>query len=524
MTTPAEPGSATSPARTNQAAPASPPPAGGGHRPTAGSPPPTGGGHTSIDGPDIFGLVAQAAALAAGQVSSAELVAEALRRAEAVQDALNPFKLLRPAEARAEAAAADERLRRGQRAPLLGVPVVVKDDTDLAGTPTAFGCPGTFPAASHDAEIVRRLRQAGAVIIAKTNTPELGQWPFTEGAAFGATRNPWDPARSPGGSSGGTAAAVAAGVVAAGTGSDGAGSIRIPAAWCHLVGIKPPRGRVATFPDEEAFLGLTTHGTLARTVADAASLLDAVAGAHASDRHRLPEPAEPFAAAARRDPGRLRIGLALDPPFTLLPARLHTEVGDAVQRLAGILEGLGHVVEPVAPPYGLMGLSFLPRSMRGLADWERRLPDPTLLDPRTRDNCRTGRRVPDVVVHAAVRAEAHFARRMGRLFRDVDVLLTPTTATGPLAVGATDGCSTVETDRRIVGACPYTWPWNVLGWPGINVPAGFTAEGLPVGAQLLGPVPTEATLVSLAAQLEAVEHWERRFPPPLSAGPSPTGP
>lgn len=462
------------------------------------------------------GLVAQAAALAAGEVSSAELVTTALARAEAAQRALNPFRLLRPDEAVAEAKAADDRLAAGERAPLLGVPLVVKDDTDLEGVPTAFGCAGDFDPADRDAEIVRRLRLAGAVIIGKTNTPELGQWPFTEGTAFGATRNPWGPAASPGGSSGGTAAAVAAGVVAAGTGSDGAGSVRIPAAWCHLVGIKPPRGRVATFPDEEAFYGLTTHGTLARTVADAATLLDVVAGAHPGDRHQLPPLVEPLADAARRPPGRLRIGLSLQAPFSLVPSRLAPDVRAAVERLAAVLADLGHTVEPVEPPYGLMGLSFLPRSMRGLADWERRLPDPALLDPRTRANCRTGRRVPAPVLRAALAAERHFARRMGAVFDRIDVLLAPTTATAPLAVGATDGASGWQTDRAIVGACPYTWPWNVLGWPGVNVPAGLTAEGLPIGAQLLGPVPAEARLVALAAQLEQAERWDRRRPP---AGP-----
>lgn len=462
--------------------------------------------------PDFATLTDQAALLASGAVSSAELVGAALARAEALQATCNPFRLLRDEHALAEAAAADERRRAGETGMLLGVPVVIKDDTDLAGTPTAFGCRGDFPVAEQDAEIVRRLRHAGAIPIGKTNTPELGQWPFTEGDAFGATRNPWDLSRSPGGSSGGTAAAVAAGAVAAGIGSDGAGSVRIPAAWCNLVGIKPPRGRVSTSPDDEAFLGLTTHGTLARTVADAAMLLDAVAGSSPGDRHSLAPLAEPLLDAARRDPGCLRIGLSFRAPFSLFPSPLDGDVRSAVEHLAGVLSDLGHQLVPVEPAYGLIGLSFLPRSMRGLAEWERRLPEPELLDARTRDNCRNGRLLPDVVVGAARRAEGRFARQVGAVFSDVDVVVTPTTATGPLRIGATDGCSSWQTDRQIIAACPYAWPWNVLGWPAINIPAGFTADGLPVGAQLLGPVSAETTLVSLAAQVEAVERWDRLHP------------
>jgi len=471
---------------------------------------------------DGAGLRAQAALLASGALSSVELVSSALARADVVQGSLNPFRVLLADQALEAAAEADRRRRQGASAPLLGVPVVVKDDTDVAGTPTAFGCGGTFPPAATDAELVRRLRRAGAIVIAKTNTPELGQWPFTEGSAFGATRNPWDPSRTPGGSSGGTAAAVASGVVAAGTGSDGAGSIRIPAAWCHLVGIKPPRGRVSTWPDVEAFEGLTTHGTLARTVEDAAYLLDVVTGTVAGERHRLPPPAEPFHQAALRPPGRLRIGLCLRPPFTLLPSALDRDVRSAVERLAGVLSGLGHRVQPVAVPWGLIGLSFLPRSLHALAEWERRVPDPGLLDPRTRANCRTGRRIPAAVVRMARRVEPHWARRIGAVFSTVDLLLVPTTATGPLPIGATDDLSGWQTDRVIIGACPYAWPWNVLGWPGVNVPAGFDGDGLPLGAQLLGPPSAEGRLLSVAAQLELVEAWEQLRPPEQLLG-SPAG-
>ena len=192
-------------------------------------------------------------------------------------------------QALADAQTADRKRAAGQYLPLLGIPLAVKDDVDVAGVPTRFGTSGAVPNATADAEVVRRLRAAGAVIVGKTNTCELGQWPFTSGPAFGHTRNPWSREHTPGGSSGGSAAAVAAGLVTAAIGSDGAGSVRIPAAWTHLVGIKPQRGRISTWPLPEAFNGITVNGVLARTVADAAMVLDAASGNVDGDLHK-PEP------------------------------------------------------------------------------------------------------------------------------------------------------------------------------------------------------------------------------------------
>ncbi|HEV7753134.1 MAG TPA: amidase family protein, partial [Baekduia sp.] len=240
------------------------------------------------------GLQQQAALVATGAVSSADLVDVALARIDAAQPTLNAFRCVRADAARAEAAEADRRRAAGDTRPLLGVPVAIKDDMDLAGETTAFGCSGDFPGKEADGEVARRLRAAGAVIVGKTTSPEFGQWPITESEASGATRNPWSLDHTPGGSSGGSAAAVAAGLVPAAMGSDGAGSVRIPAAWTHLVGIKPQRGRVSTWPDAESFNGLTCCGPLARTVGDAALLLDAVAGAHPGDRHTPAVPALPF--------------------------------------------------------------------------------------------------------------------------------------------------------------------------------------------------------------------------------------
>jgi Asp-tRNA(Asn)/Glu-tRNA(Gln) amidotransferase A subunit family amidase len=233
----------------------------------------------------FVGLEGQANLLAGGHASSSALVDAALGRIAASQPRLNAFRCVREQQARDEAAAADRRLAAGERLPLLGVPVAIKDDMNLAGEITAFGCAGAFAQIRSDGEVAKRLRAAGAVIVGKTTTPEFGQWPWTEGPAFGSTRNPWSPAHTPGGSSGGSAAAVAAGLVPGAVGSDGAGSIRIPAAWCHLVGIKPQRGRVSTWPDAEPFNGLTCYGPLTRSVADAALLLDVLTGNHPEDRY-----------------------------------------------------------------------------------------------------------------------------------------------------------------------------------------------------------------------------------------------
>ena len=456
------------------------------------------------------GLAESARALAGGEVTSRGLVAEALARIEATQGSLNAFRVVRAEAALAEAKAADVALAAGVRKPLLGVPVAVEDDMDVAGEPTAFGRCGEFPPVAEDGEAVRRLRAAGAVIVGKTNTCELGQWPFTEGPAFGATRNPWQPDHTPGGSSGGSAAAVAAGLVPAALGSDGAGSVRIPASWTHLIGIKPQRGRISTWPRGESFQGITVNGTLARTVADAALLLDAAAGNHEFDPHR--PPAVNASEAVGRDPGRLRIALSLKPPFTAVPARLQPEVRARVVRLAEKLGALGHFVEAADPPYGQIGLTFVPRATAGIAEWASDAPFPALLDRRTRSSARLGRLLRGAPLRAARRAEAVLHRRVGAFYESYDVILAPTTAAPPPRVGAMLDLGGFATDRAMIAACPYAWPWNVLGWPGVNVPAGFV-DGLPVGAQLLGPANSEPLLISLAAQLEADLRWHELWPP-----------
>jgi len=467
----------------------------------------------AVDELAFAGLATQAALVAAGDVSSAELVGAALARIEASQSDLNAFRCVRADAARAEARAADARRAAGERALLLGVPVAVKDDMHVAGETTEFGCPGTFEPRAEDGEAVRRLRAAGAIIVGKTNASEVGQWPYTEGPAFGATRNPWSLGHTPGGSSGGSAVAVAAGLVAAAVGSDGAGSVRIPAAWTHLVGIKPQRGRVSTWPHVDAFNGLTCVGPLARSVEDAALLLDVLHGNHPDDRHRPPPPRESFEDASRREPPRLRIALSLRIPWSPAPTRLDPVVRARVERLAGVLAELGHEVEPADPSYGALGVSFLPRSTHGVHDWvARHVPDVARLDPRTHGTIRLGRLLaPFVGVARAI--ERPLRGRVGRIFDRFDVVMTPTTAQPPNPIGAIDGLAAWPTDKVMVAACPYTWPWNVLGWPGVNVPAGFTGDGLPLGAQLLGPADSEPLLLSLAGQLEAVERWQDKRPP-----------
>jgi len=217
--------------------------------------------------------------------------------------------------------------------------------------------------------------------------------------------------------------------------------------------------------------------------------------------------------AARQQPRRLRIALGLNVPFSGSPAELDPVVQEAVEGIARTLEGLGHEIEPIDVPYGLApGASIMPRSMAGIREWTRRAPDRGRLDPRTRHAARLGFACRPLLGVARL-AEQVAHRRVGSLFDRFDAILAPTTAQPPLPIGACEGLGSWETDKRIVAACPYAWPWNVLGWPGVNVPAGFVGEGLPVGAQLLGPAASEPLLVSVAAQLESELRWHELWPP-----------
>ncbi|MGK2881279.1 MAG: amidase [Mycobacterium sp.] len=451
-------------------------------------------------------VVNQLYQLASGAVTSKELTRESLRAIEASQSTLNAFRVVLTEQALRDAAAADRKRAAGEVSPLLGVPIAVKDDVDVAGVPTAFGTAGAVADAGSDSEVVRRLRAAGAVIVGKTNTCEFGQWPFTSGPAFGHTRNPWSREHTPGGSSGGSAAAVAAGLVAAAIGSDGAGSVRIPAAWTHLVGIKPQRGRISTWPLPESFNGITVNGVLARTVADAALVLDAASGNVDGDLHK--PPAIRAFDAVSQSPGALTVGLSTKFPFTGFRAQLHPEIRAALIGVADQLQLLGHTVRTADPDYHLgMSWNFLSRSTSGLLDWAYRLGPGVSLDHRTVSNLRMGRVLSESILRNARTRENATAKRIDAIFNIVDVLVAPTTALPPPRVERFDKLSGLGTDRTMIKACPVTWPWNLLGWPSINVPAGFTSDGLPIGVQLMGPANSEPLLISLAAELEAVSGW-----------------
>jgi amidase len=458
-------------------------------------------------------LTEQSYRLANRTVTSTDLVSRSLKAIAASQSTLNAFRVVLQTSALAEAAEADRKLATGQRLPLLGIPIAVKDDVDVAGVPTRFGTSGEVPPATADSEVVRRLRSAGAIIVGKTNTCELGQWPFTSGPGFGHTRNPWSREHSPGGSSGGSAAAVAAGLVTAAIGSDGAGSVRIPAAWTHLVGIKPQRGRISTWPLPEAFNGITVNGVLARTVADAAVVLDAASGNVDGDLHK--PPAARMSESVGNAPGALTVAMSTKFPFTFFGATLHPEILTAMETVAGQLEALGHTIIDADPDYGLrMSWNFLSRSTSGLLDWGYRMGPNVTLDKRTISNMRTGRLLSEAVLRNARSAEAATQRRIGWIFNLADVVLAPTTALPPHLVHDYDRRGSLATDRAMIRSCPVTWPWNLLGWPSISVPAGFTSDGLPIGVQLMGPENSEPLLISLAAALEATGGWVTKQPDP----------
>ncbi len=431
------------------------------------------------------GVVEQRRLLATGTVTSVQLLELSLSRIARFDPDLGAFRTLF-ATARAEAEAADAALATGDDRPLLGVPMAVKDNLPVAGHDPRQGTGSPEPTAPADAEIARRLRAAGAVLVGATNLPELALWPFTESETFGATRNPWDLSRTPGGSSGGSAAAVAAGLVAAAHATDGGGSIRIPAACCGLVGLKPSRGFVSLAPDTEHWHGLSSAGCVTRSVADTVAVLNVL-----QDRP-----------LALTDPGPLRIGWTLRTP---VPGPVHAEVRAALARTLRRLEALGHTTEERAPDYRGIQESFLVRYAAGAAEDLDKLADPSRTEARTRLVGALGRRLAGRPLARAVRLGEQAATRA--LPAGVDLLLTPTLASPPFAVGALRGRRTLALAGRKV---PFTPAWNVTGQPALSLPAGFTHDGLPLAVQLIGPVGSEALLLSVAATLE---DWTARRPP-----------
>jgi amidase len=452
------------------------------------------------------GAARQARLIAAGEVSAREAVRAALDRIDRLDGRVNAFRVVLAERALAEADQADARRRAGDARPLLGVPVAIKDDTDLAGEVTAMGTVATGArTAARDAEVVARLRRAGAVIVGKTHVPELMMWPFTESASFGATRNPWSLAHTAGGSSGGSGAAAAAGMCAVAMGHDGAGSIRIPSAFCGLFGLKPQRGRIPVAPGASAgWHGLNHAGPLARTVADAALVLDALGDG---------APEGGFAGAAAREPGRLRIAVSTKlPPGAV--ARLGGEQRAAAADIAELLRALGHEVVEREVDYGPgAAVSVLARYLRGIRDEAAALPHPELLERRTRAMARRGTAVPAGAVARVRAAEARLAARIQAALSTADVVLLPGPTGPPFRVGSLAGAGADRTLNAAAAKVPFYGPFNATGQPACSVPAGFDRAGLPLAVQLAGRPHDEATLLSLAAQIERARPWADRRPP-----------
>jgi amidase len=464
-----------------------------------------------------------AAMVRSGEVSSRELVQASLDAIEALNGELNAFVHV---DAEGALAAADV-VEPGDERPFAGVPIAIKDGAPVKGLPMTVGSDlfGDF-VPQHDAFVVRRIREAGFVIVGKTNLPEFGILPVTEPRRAGPTRNPWDTGRTPGGSSGGAAAAVASGMVPIAHGSDGGGSIRIPAACCGLVGLKNTRMRVSRGPEVgDDFL--VQDGVLTRTVAETAELLDLLAGYEPGDGNWPPPPAEPFASAPGREPGRLRIGVTTGPPPIAAPVHPAAEaaVGDAAELLAE----LGHEVNEVEPPWGdaeELEHAFTRVFCTGIAmaayfggAVSGREPTEELVEPLSWEIWRgvNDYRGLDYPL-AKLRLEGH-SRELVAKWSDYDVLLTPALAERPVPIGEIDACSDDpwEDFRRSGRFTPFTALFNVTGQPAISLPVYHGDDGLPLAVQLVGPPAGEDILLSLGAQIEAARPWADRRPDLVSA-------
>ena len=441
-----------------------------------------------------------ARAVHAGEVTAEAIARAHLRIVDQLDGRFGAFQAIDRERVVADARAVDADPSRRQ-GPLAGVPVAIKDNVDVAGLPTRLGSAATpeRPAPADD-ELVRRLRAAGAVVLGKTRMPELAIWPFTESESSGVTRNPWAPERTAGGSSGGAAVAVATRMAALALGSDGGGSIRIPAACCGIVGYKPAPGLVP-LPGgaERHWLGLSAMGPLARDVADAALMLDVLAG-----RHPGPPPRAPS--------GPLRIAFSARPVVT--GARVDGEVATAVADVARRLQGAGHRVLEAHPPYPSdAALRFSRRWLPGIARDAEGL-DPARLEPRTRDMARAGRLVDRLRLAAPVEEEPLIAR-MGTWFREHDVLLMPTLASPPGPHHRWRG-GWLRTTLGVAGWI-MTPPWNLTAFPAASVPVALSRARLPIAVQIVTPPGGEERLLSVAQQiadLVAFPAWDR----PLAEG------
>lgn len=449
------------------------------------------------------GAAEQARMVREGEVSAREVVEATLERIERIDPQLNAYRIVFAERALAEAEQLDSS-GAGDR-PLAGVPVAIKDDADVAGEVTAWG--GTAHAGPRpvDSDVVARLRGAGAIVVGKTNVPELTIWPFTETVAYGATRNPWNTQLTPGGSSGGSGAAVAAGLCGVALGSDGAGSIRIPAAFCGLFGIKPQRDRISLGPDHhDAWNGMAVYGPLARSVADAALFLDATADG---------APAGGYAAALADGPGRLRIAISTQAPPPVIGVKLHPAQRRALDETASLLRELGHDVREHEIDYGPSAfLNVTVRYLRGIHDDAKGMAHPELLENRTKAMARRGGLIPGSMLAKARAGEAALAARINPVFDEFDVVLMPGPSGPPFRIGELQDRGATWALNASVLRVPFYGVWNAIGQPATSVPAGFDEHGAPTAVQFGGRAGDELTLLRLAAQIEAARPWAQQRP------------
>jgi amidase len=459
-----------------------------------------------------------AALVRSRDVSARELVEESLRRIDELQPRLGAFTHV----AHESALAVADSIEPGDARPFAGVPIAIKDNRAVTGMPLTMGSDafGDF-VPGRDAFLVRRLREAGFVIVGKTSMPEMGILPTTEPRRFGPARNPWDTDRTPGGSSGGAAAAVAAGMVPVAHGNDGGGSIRIPAACCGLVGLKPARGRVSVGPDAgHSFL--VCDGVLTRTVRDTATVLDVLSGPEPGDATWAPPPpAAGYTALTEVDPGHLRIAMILTP--ALEDATVDPACEQAARDAGSLLESLGHHVEEITAPWA--GLNLLPDFVRSfgplvsLTTWlaghlngrETAAEDVEPLTWMLYQHARTQDTMKYLI--AENRLES-VARSIVQALSEWDVVLTPVLARRPVPIGEINGLGPdpMERFRKSGYFTPFTAIFNVTGQPAIALPLYHGEDGLPTSVQLVGPPAREEVLLSLAVQLEAAVPWADRAP------------
>jgi amidase len=457
------------------------------------------------------GAAALAERVRSKDVTPREVVELFLRRIDELNPKLNAFRVVMADQALAAADALAQHAGDPDR-PLLGVPVAVKDDLPVEGQAMTWGSRTFNAPQAKDSEAVRRLRAAGAIPIGITNVPELMIFPWTATEANGVTRNPWNPERTTGGSSGGSGAAVASGMVPIATGSDGGGSIRIPAACCGLVGMKPTRGRVSTQPAADGWLGLSVYGPLTRSVLDSALMLDAMSGAVTGDTDRLDPPSTPFAQAAATPPGKLRIAISRKIPAGLI-AKLSADQRGAWESTASLLRELGHDVSERHPSYGLRALEFTANWTRGIYEDSLKMPDPGQYERLTRQLARVGKlTVPPWRKRRLLAGRAKSMAGLLKLWDDVDVLLTPGLASTAIEADGGFRRALPIAFNKAAAFTPWTPLFNLTGQPAVTLPAGQSPDGMPLSVQLVGRPGDEGTLYSLAAQIEQARPWAEQRP------------